>query len=86
MPVPTAETKRPRNFFQMHQIGSINMDQLNSIGKLSELYKDFIDYVNTFLNYEEGFSSIYILEEQFDINNGDSDTNILSEIFTFLVK
>ena len=35
---------------------AINIHQLNSIGKLSNLYKDFTDYVNTFLNYEQGFS------------------------------
>ena len=41
---------------------SINMDQLNSIGSFSSLYSDFIAYVNSFLNYEEGFSSLFILK------------------------
>jgi hypothetical protein len=44
--------------------------QINSIGSLECVYRDFIDYVNQILNYEEGFSSIYLLDQQFDINGG----------------
>jgi len=46
------------------------VEQINSIGKLEYIYKEFIEYVNDFLNYEEGFTSIYILDEQFDISGG----------------
>ena len=46
------------------------IEQINSIGSLECIYRDFIDYVNQILNYEEGFSSIYLLDQQFDINGG----------------
>ena len=46
------------------------IEQINSIGSLESVYRDFIDYVNQILNYEEGFSSIYLLDQQFDINGG----------------
>jgi hypothetical protein len=50
--------------------GIKSIEQINSIGKLEYIYRDFVDYVNDFLNYEEGFTSIYLLDEQFDINGG----------------
>jgi len=50
--------------------GLRNVEQINSLGKLDYIYQEFTEYVNDFLNYEEGFTSIYMLDEQFDISGG----------------
>ncbi len=56
--------------------GIQKIQQINSIGSLESVYCNFIDYVNQILNYEEGFSSIYLLDQQFDINGGVFDIPI----------
>jgi len=47
--------------------GLKSMEQINSVGRLENFYKDFVNHVNDFLNYEEGFSSIYLIDEEFEV-------------------
>jgi len=60
-------------------VGLKSVEQIISVGKLENLYKNFVTYVNTFLNYEEGFSSIYLMDEKFEIEKEKMDTLDLYE-------
>jgi hypothetical protein len=57
--------------------------QINSVGKLENLYKDFVEYVNSFLNYEEGFSSIYLMDQQFEVEKEKMD---VTDLYETLIK
>jgi len=46
-----------------------------SVGALSTLYSDFILYVNEYFGYANGFSTIFTLSSQIDVNNGVFDAN-----------
>lgn len=46
-----------------------------SVGSLSTLYSDFILYVNEYFGYANGFSTIFTLSSQIDVNNGVFDAN-----------
>lgn len=46
-----------------------------SVGALSTLYSDFILYVNDYFGYANGFSTIFTLSSQIDVNNGVFDAN-----------
>jgi len=39
--------------------------QINSIGTLENIHREFTEYVNAFLKFEEGFSCIYVQEEEY---------------------
>jgi len=59
--------------------GLLSEHQINSVGKLENMYKDFVEYVNAFLNYEEGFSSIYLMDQQFEVEKEKLDSTDLYE-------
>jgi len=46
-----------------------------TVGSLSTLYSDFILYVNEYFGYANGFSTIFTLSSQIDVNNGVFDAN-----------
>jgi len=46
-----------------------------TVGSLSTLYSDFILYVNEYFGYANGFSTIFTLSSQIDVNNGVFDGN-----------
>ena len=46
-----------------------------TVGSLTTLYSDFILYVNEYFGYANGFSTIFTLSSQIDVNNGVFDGN-----------
>jgi len=46
-----------------------------TVGSLSTLYSDFILYVNEYFGYANGFSTIFTLSSQIDVNNGVFDAS-----------
>ena len=59
--------------------GLSSSDQINSVGKLENIYKDFVNYVNQLLNYEEGFSCIYLMDHQFEVEKNKMEIQDLYE-------
>jgi hypothetical protein len=49
--------------------------QVISIGKLSYVYSDFITYINEYFGHINGFSTLFTLSSQVDINAGLFDAN-----------
>lgn len=46
-----------------------------SVGKLWTLYSDFIFYVNEYFSYANGFSALFTLSSQVELNNGVFDAH-----------
>jgi len=64
-------------------LSNISVDKIISVGKLSRLYSDFIQYVNDYFGFPNGFDTIFNLSSQISVNNGvfnaDSFMNIITE-------
>ena len=80
------------NLFEMDSImicaaefinGLTSYEQINSVGNLNNMYKNFVDYVNKLLNYEEGFSCIYLMDEQFEV---EKEQIGIKDLFETLIK
>lgn len=54
--------------------------QIISVGKYQTLYSDFIMYVNNYFSYADGFSTLFTLSSQVDINNGIFDASAFIHI------
>lgn len=61
---------------------NITLDRIISVGRLSRLYSDFIQYVNDYFGYPNGFTSIFTLSSQVSANNGVFDASALLNIMT----
>ena len=55
--------------------GVTNITQVISVGKYNTLYSDFINYVNDYFSYADGFSTIFSLSSMVDINGGVFDAS-----------
>jgi hypothetical protein len=53
--------------------GVTETTQVISVGKYNTLYSNFISYVNNYFGYPDGFSTIFNLSSQVDINAGVFD-------------
>ena len=62
---------------------AITESQINTVGKFETIYADFAQYVDEFLNYEEGFSSIYYMEEPLHMKNEEFTSK---ELFNLITK
>ena len=51
-----------------------------SVGALSTIYSDFILYVNEYFGYSNGFSTMFTLSSQIDVNNGVFDANAFIQL------
>lgn len=47
-----------------------NTNQIVSLGKLSDIYSDFINYVHAYFGYMGGFASLFTGDTTFDISGG----------------
>jgi hypothetical protein len=63
--------------------GLKSVEQINSVGKLENFYKDFVTYVNDFLNYEEGFSCLYLMDEEFEVEKEKME---ISDLYETLIR
>jgi hypothetical protein len=63
-------------------LSNISVDKIISVGKLSRLYSDFIQYVNNYFGYPNGFTTIFNLSSQISANNGVFDANSFMNIIT----
>lgn len=63
-------------------LANITLDRIISVGRLSRLYSDFIQYVNDYFGYPNGFTSIFTLSSQISANNGVFDASALLNIMT----
>jgi len=63
-------------------VNGMTADYVISVGTYSTLYSDFVEYVNTYFGYAGGFSSLFSLASQFDINNGVFDASAFINIIT----
>lgn len=63
-------------------LSNIKLDRIISVGRLSRLYSDFIQYVNDYFGYPNGFTSIFTLSSQISANNGVFDASALLNIMT----
>lgn len=63
-------------------IEGVPVQNIVSVGKLSTLYSDFIDFVSDYFDYPQGFSSLFTITSQYDINNGIFDISALHNLFT----
>jgi len=61
---------------------AITESQINSVGKLETIYSDFAQYVDDFLSFEEGFSSIYYMEDPVSIENREFTSTELFQLMT----
>lgn len=50
-------------------------NQIISVGKLKYVYNDFIEYVNNYFGFPNGFSTLFTLSSQIGINGGVFDAN-----------
>jgi hypothetical protein len=69
--------KFPTDSFSLGSVefaaGVTNSSQVISVGKYNTLYSNFISYVNNYFGYPDGFSTIFNLSSQVDINSGVFD-------------
>lgn len=56
-------------------VTEVHAANIISVGKLITLYSEFITYINNYFGYANGFSTIFTLSSQFDINAGIFDAN-----------
>ena len=63
-------------------IEGVPVENIISVGKLSTLYSDFIEFVSDYFDYPQGFSSLFTITSQYDINNGIFDISALHNLFT----
>lgn len=63
-------------------LSNITLERIISVGRLSRLYSDFIQYVNDYFGYPNGFTSIFTLSSQVSANNGVFDASALLNIVT----
>ena len=61
----------------VNQMKAVN---IISVGSLSTLYSDFITFVDNYFSYPYGFSSLFTITSQFDINGGLFDENAFINI------
>lgn len=50
-------------------------NQVISVGKLKYVYQDFIEYVNNYFGFPNGFTTLFTLSSQIGINGGVFDAN-----------
>jgi hypothetical protein len=61
-------------------MSELTNEKIIHLGVLNNLYSDFTNHVNTFLNYEEGFDSLFTMTNEFDINGGIFDSSSFIDI------
>ena len=61
---------------------AITESQINTVGKLETIYGDFAQYIDDFLSFEEGFSSIYYMEDPVGIENREFTSTELYQLIT----
>jgi hypothetical protein len=54
-------------------VNGVFAENIISVGKLWTLYSDFIYYVNEYFSYANGFSALFTLSSQVELNNGVFD-------------
>jgi hypothetical protein len=57
------------------QSGVNTLGEVISVGRLQYAYSDFIAYLDDYFNYPPGFSTLFTLSSQIDINNGVFDAS-----------
>lgn len=63
-------------------VSNVDANEVLSVGKLQTLYSDFILYVNDYFGYSNGFSTLFNISSQIDINNGVFD----SDAFIYIIN
>jgi hypothetical protein len=61
-------------------ISEITPEKIVDLGVLNSLYSDFTNHINSFLNYEEGFESLFTIINDIDINGGVFDNSCFIDI------
>lgn len=56
-------------------VSGMTENQIISIGKLKYVYSDFITYANSYFGYPSGFSTLFTISSQIDINGGVFDAS-----------
>ena len=62
------------------QLGVNTIEEVISVGRLQYAYSDFIAYLDDYFNYPAGFSTLFTLSSQIDINNGVFDASAFIHI------
>jgi hypothetical protein len=60
---------------QGHNLTGMTASQVISVGTYNTMYKDYIEFVNTYFGYAGGFSTLFSQASEFDINQGVFDAN-----------
>jgi hypothetical protein len=63
-------------------VEGVPKENIMSVGKLSTLYSDFIEFISDYFDYPQGFSSLFTITSQYDINNGIFDISALHNLFS----
>ena len=63
-------------------IEGVPVENIMSVGRLSTLYSDFIEFISDYFDYPQGFSSLFTITSQYDINNGIFDISALHNLFS----
>jgi hypothetical protein len=66
-------------------VTGMNESQVISVGKYTTLYSDFQMFLNQYFGYPDGFSSLFTIQSQININNGIFDASALINLMTYQV-
>ena len=66
-------------------VSGMNESQVISVGKYTTLYSDFQMFLNSYFGYPDGFSSLFTIKSQIDINGGIFDASALMNLMTYQV-
>jgi hypothetical protein len=64
-------------------VNGMSTSQVISVGKYTTLYSDFQIFLNAYFGYPDGFSSLFTIQSQIDINGGVFDASALMNLMTY---
>lgn len=63
-------------------VAGASVANIVSVGKLRTLYSDFIEFINKYFDYPAGFTSLFTISSQYELNDGVFDEYALYNLFT----
>jgi len=62
-------------------VSGLNTNSIISVGAYSTIYRDFVNYISSYFSYSAGFSSLFTITSQIDINGGVFNKTTLYNLF-----
>ena len=63
-------------------VNGVPLENIISVGKLKTLYSDFMEFISDYFDYPQGFTSLFSIESDYNINSGVFDASALFNLFS----